>query len=86
MRGVVVGALIASWYLFSTLISVYNKWMFDPKKHNFPYPIFVTSLHMSVQFSIACLTILLLDRTGKVILIPRTPQGRSRRPTARDWT
>lgn len=84
-RGVVVVALILSWYFFSMLISVYNKWMFDPKKRNLPFPIFVTSIHMVVQFSIASSLLAIFDRTNKIKLIPRKPDGRRRRPSSRDW-
>ncbi|KAL8900652.1 MAG: hypothetical protein Q9192_000951 [Flavoplaca navasiana] len=47
--------LIASWYLFSVSISVYNKWMFGEKKKqlNFHFPLFTTCMHMAVQFLLA---------------------------------
>ncbi|KAL8659565.1 MAG: hypothetical protein Q9226_000346 [Calogaya cf. arnoldii] len=47
--------LIASWYLFSVSISVYNKWMFGEKKGqlNFQFPLFTTCMHMAVQFLLA---------------------------------
>ncbi|OJA10538.1 hypothetical protein AZE42_01714 [Rhizopogon vesiculosus] len=44
---------IASWYIFATILSLYNKWMFSPDLFGFPYPFFVTSLHMGVQFVLA---------------------------------
>ncbi|PCH43555.1 TPT-domain-containing protein [Wolfiporia cocos MD-104 SS10] len=44
---------ISSWFLFATLLSVYNKWMFSPDRFGFPSPLFVTTLHMSVQFVLA---------------------------------
>ncbi|KAF7982004.1 hypothetical protein HWV62_30851 [Athelia sp. TMB] len=43
-------AFIASWFIFATVLSVYNKWMFSPDHFAFPYPLFVTTLHMFVQF------------------------------------
>ncbi|BGP26354.1 nucleotide-sugar transporter [Rhodotorula toruloides] len=46
---------ILAWYCFSTLISVYNKWMFSADHYNFPYPLFVTSIHMLVQWCLAAL-------------------------------
>ncbi|KAI0769625.1 TPT-domain-containing protein [Trametes elegans] len=46
---------IASWFLFATLISVYNKWMFSPEHYGFPSPLFVTTIHMWVQFALAAL-------------------------------
>ncbi|EON65512.1 hypothetical protein W97_04750 [Coniosporium apollinis CBS 100218] len=58
--------LIGLWYLFSISISIYNKWMFTPKdatdeksKSIFPFPLFTTSLHMIVQFSLAALVLYL---------------------------
>lgn len=44
---------IASWFLFATLLSVYNKWMFSPQYFGFPAPLFVTTMHMFVQFALA---------------------------------
>ncbi|KAF8324438.1 triose phosphate transporter [Cantharellus anzutake] len=44
---------ILSWYVFATLLSLYNKWMFGPKYFGFPNPLFVTSVHMFVQFSLS---------------------------------
>ena len=35
----------------------YNKWMFDEQKLNFPFPLFITSMHMLVQFSLSCLVL-----------------------------
>ncbi|KAF9022162.1 hypothetical protein BDZ89DRAFT_212652 [Hymenopellis radicata] len=46
---------IASWFLFATTLSVYNKWMFSDDHLNFPYPLFVTTLHMFVQFILAAI-------------------------------
>lgn len=37
-------------YLFATLLSLYNKWMFSPQYYAFSFPLFVTSVHMVVQF------------------------------------
>ncbi|KIP08495.1 hypothetical protein PHLGIDRAFT_104289 [Phlebiopsis gigantea 11061_1 CR5-6] len=48
-------ALIASWYFFATILSVYNKWMFSKEYFGFPFPLFVTMLHMYVQFLLAAL-------------------------------
>ncbi|KAH8917411.1 TPT-domain-containing protein [Atractiella rhizophila] len=50
-------AFIGGWYLFSTLISVYNKWMFSADHYNFGYPLFVTSLHMLIQFILCSITL-----------------------------
>lgn len=35
----------------------YNKWMFDPKKLNFRFPLFTTATHMLVQFSLASIVL-----------------------------
>ncbi|KAJ5179840.1 hypothetical protein N7492_003050 [Penicillium capsulatum] len=47
--------LILAWYFFSLSISIYNKWMFSESDTVFPFPLFTTSLHMLVQFSLATL-------------------------------
>ncbi|RKP07972.1 triose-phosphate transporter family-domain-containing protein, partial [Thamnocephalis sphaerospora] len=49
----------ASRYLLSTILSLYNKWMFDPKKYGFHYPLFTTSVHQIIQLvlSLVCLAI-----------------------------
>ncbi|KIY71104.1 TPT-domain-containing protein [Cylindrobasidium torrendii FP15055 ss-10] len=44
---------IAAWWTFATSLSLYNKWMFSPDRLNFPFPLFVTCLHMVVQFGLA---------------------------------
>ncbi|PLW22613.1 hypothetical protein PCASD_04013 [Puccinia coronata f. sp. avenae] len=67
-------SFIASWYLFATLISLFNKWMFSPDHYNFRYPLFVSACHMYIQFALAALTLALF------------PSIRSRtRPTAHDY-
>ncbi|TFK53861.1 TPT-domain-containing protein [Heliocybe sulcata] len=53
-RNAVVNVIfIGSWFLFATLLSVYNKWMFSPDHFGFPYPMFVTTFHMFIQFGLA---------------------------------
>ncbi|KAL4985230.1 triose-phosphate transporter family-domain-containing protein [Aspergillus falconensis] len=50
--------LILLWYFFSLAISIYNKWMFsrdENDKEVFPFPLFTTSLHMLVQFTLSSL-------------------------------
>ncbi|KAI5789124.1 triose-phosphate transporter family-domain-containing protein [Geopyxis carbonaria] len=49
--------LIGLWYLFSLLISVYNKWMFSKEHLDFHFPLFVTCLHMIVQFILSSLVL-----------------------------
>ncbi|KAM0753224.1 TPT-domain-containing protein [Meredithblackwellia eburnea MCA 4105] len=53
---------ICAWYTFSTLISIYNKWMFSKDHYNFKYPLFVTSCHMLVQFTLSSLTLTIFPR------------------------
>ena len=50
-------SLILLWYTFSLLLSLYNKWMFAPDHWNFPFPLFVTGLHMLVQFFLSGLVL-----------------------------
>ncbi|PTU20635.1 hypothetical protein P175DRAFT_0437649 [Aspergillus ochraceoroseus IBT 24754] len=54
-RLLVNAGLILLWYFFSLSISIYNKWMFSDDDVVFPYPLFTTSLHMLVQFTLASL-------------------------------
>lgn len=54
-NALITAGCIASWFFFATLLSVYNKWMFDPNRFGFPYPFFVTCLHMWIQFLLAAL-------------------------------
>ncbi|KAF9476365.1 TPT-domain-containing protein [Pholiota conissans] len=56
---------IASWFLFATLLSLYNKWMFSPDHLAFPAPIFVTTMHMFVQFILAAALRAIWPRTFK---------------------
>ncbi|KWU42982.1 TPT-domain-containing protein, partial [Rhodotorula sp. JG-1b] len=53
---------ILAWYCFSMLISLYNKWMFSEEYYNFPYPLFVTSIHMLVQWTMAAITLGFMPR------------------------
>ncbi|SPO30120.1 related to YMD8 - putative nucleotide sugar transporter [Ustilago trichophora] len=72
--------LILSWYCFSTLISVYNKWMFSTDKKNFSYPLFVTSFHMLMQFLLSSTVMKIFPN-----LVPRRPNGVTSRPSGIDW-
>ncbi|GAC97721.1 permease of the drug/metabolite transporter [Pseudozyma hubeiensis SY62] len=72
--------LILSWYTFSTLISVYNKWMFSTDKKNFSFPLFVTSFHMLMQFVLSSSAMKLFPQ-----LVPRKPNGTASRPSGTDW-
>ena len=54
--------LITLWYSFSISISVYNKWMFSSENLDFHFPLFTTSLHMLVQFSLAASTLFFIPR------------------------
>lgn len=42
-------------FFFATLLSVYNKWMFSDTHFGFPAPLFVTTIHMVVQFGLAAM-------------------------------
>ncbi|KAI8365112.1 triose-phosphate transporter family-domain-containing protein [Blakeslea trispora] len=53
---------IFSWYIFATILSVYNKWMFSEDHYNFQYPLFVTSVHMIVQFFFSGTSLLLVPK------------------------
>lgn len=58
IKNVIINIMfILSWYLFATLISLYNKWMFSPDHYNFQYPLFVSSCHMLIQFILASLSL-----------------------------
>ncbi|KAI6121328.1 TPT-domain-containing protein [Pisolithus sp. B1] len=41
---------IVLWFTFATVLSVYNKWMFSLDHFGFPYPLFVTTVHVAIQF------------------------------------
>ncbi|KAH9827574.1 nucleotide-sugar transporter like protein [Teratosphaeria destructans] len=70
LRDVAINAaLIGLWYSFSIAISVYNKWMFSKsgvggreKGLDFHFPLFTTSLHMIVQFSLAAAVLYIFPR------------------------
>ncbi|KAF9528514.1 triose-phosphate transporter family-domain-containing protein [Crepidotus variabilis] len=54
LRNAIVNAMfIASWFFFAMLLSVYNKWMFSANHYGFPAPLFVTTMHMWIQFILA---------------------------------
>ncbi|CAG8222806.1 unnamed protein product [Penicillium salamii] len=69
-RLLINGALILMWYLFSLSISIYNKWMFSESDVVFPFPLFTTSLHMLVQFTLATIILWIFPS-----LRPRQPAG-----------
>jgi solute carrier family 35 protein C2 len=58
------------WYFFSLSISIYNKWMFSENDIVFPFPLFTTSLHMAVQFTLASLLLWIFPS-----LRPQHPPG-----------
>ncbi|KAL5328647.1 hypothetical protein ACEPPN_002149 [Leptodophora sp. 'Broadleaf-Isolate-01'] len=61
-KSLINGMLIAMWYVFSLSISIYNKWMFDPKHLDFHFPLFTTCFHMIVQFTLSSLVLLFLPQ------------------------
>lgn len=44
---------ILSWYLTSTLLYLYNKWLFSKDHDNFKFPLFTTMIHMLLQYLFA---------------------------------
>jgi hypothetical protein len=53
----IIFGFILLWYTFSLLLSLYNKWMFAPGHLDFPFPLFVSGLHMAVQFILSGLVL-----------------------------
>ncbi|GMF07375.1 unnamed protein product [Ambrosiozyma monospora] len=49
---------ISSWFLFSLLISLYNKWMFSDPNLDFRFPVLITACHQLILFALSCLTLL----------------------------
>lgn len=78
--GLVNILLILAWYTFSTLISVYNKWMFAEDHNNFSFPLFVTSFHMLMQFALASSAMRILPK-----VVPRRANGTISQPSGVDW-
>lgn len=76
-------ALIASWFFFSTLMNLYNSWLFSKKRTNFSYPLFTTSIHMVVQFALSSLFMFFCRRNRKVV--PRRRNGKRARPNMQDY-
>ncbi|TFK74541.1 TPT-domain-containing protein [Pluteus cervinus] len=56
---------ISCWFTFATILSLYNKWMFAPEHLGFPFPLFVTTIHMFIQFLLAALLRLIWPRKFK---------------------
>ncbi|KAG6861679.1 hypothetical protein C0995_013248 [Termitomyces sp. Mi166 len=52
-NAIINSLFIVAWFLFATVLSVYNKWMFSSDHLGFPYPLFVTTIHMFIQFILA---------------------------------
>ncbi|KAJ1799471.1 hypothetical protein LPJ59_001804 [Coemansia sp. RSA 2399] len=70
------------WYAFSGVLSVYNKWLFGSSERDFPFPLFVTSIHMLVQYLLAALCLRLFPAlrppqqpTWGVYLVRAVPCG-----------
>lgn len=62
-----------SRFLFATILSVYNKWMFAEKYMHFPAPLFVTTLHMFVQFALAAIVRAIWPRRFRPDRTPSLP-------------
>ncbi|KZV71146.1 TPT-domain-containing protein [Peniophora sp. CONT] len=54
-NAVINGSAILAWFVFALILQMYNKWMFSPDRFGFPFPLFVTMLHMFVQWLFAAL-------------------------------
>ncbi|KAJ2039150.1 hypothetical protein GGI01_001422 [Coemansia sp. RSA 376] len=52
-HALVVVTYVLLWYTFSGVLSVYNKWLFGASERDFPFPLFVGSIHMVVQYTLA---------------------------------
>lgn len=76
-------ALIASWFFFSTLMNLYNSWLFSRKRTNFSYPLFTTSIHMVVQFALSSLLMFFCRKNRKIV--PRRRNGKRARPSMQDY-
>ncbi|KAF8629221.1 hypothetical protein AX17_005804 [Amanita inopinata Kibby_2008] len=83
-RNAFINALfIGSWYFFATILSVYNKWMFSPDRFGFPSPLFVTTIHMFVQFALAAAIRYLWPKRFRPKNSPtRSEYGKKAAPTA----
>ncbi|KAL0579760.1 hypothetical protein V5O48_002254 [Marasmius crinis-equi] len=83
-RNAVVNMLfIGSWFLFAIVLSVYNKWMFSEQYMNFRYPLFVTTLHMIVQFGLAALVIRIWPKSFQPTTKPTLEEyGKKALPTS----
>ncbi|KAJ3096971.1 Triose-phosphate Transporter [Phlyctochytrium planicorne] len=53
-------SFILLWYVTSLGLSMYNKWLFGERHHNFKFPLFTSAVHMCLQafFSWAAMTFL----------------------------
>ncbi|EPY52603.1 membrane transporter [Schizosaccharomyces cryophilus OY26] len=70
---IAVGLLVISWYASSLLLSMMNKWVFSKDKLDFQFPLFLSSIHMLIQFAFSKLTLLAL------------PQYRPKTQTSISW-
>jgi len=52
LRRIVI-SLILIWFILSLMLSLYNKWMFAPGEFDFPFPLFITAMHMVTQFCLS---------------------------------
>ncbi|GMM38196.1 Ymd8 protein [Saccharomycopsis crataegensis] len=58
----VILVCIVGWYVFSLAISLYNKWMFDKSRLNFPFPIICTSIHQLILFFLSLLLMAIVPK------------------------
>ncbi|GME85148.1 unnamed protein product [Ambrosiozyma monospora] len=77
--GIVILAIL-SWFTFSLLISMYNKWMFSDPTLDFKFPVLITSCHQMVLFFLSVLTIVVSPRFRLNYVDPNKPNA-SREPS-----
>ncbi|ORX68712.1 TPT-domain-containing protein, partial [Linderina pennispora] len=57
-KNVLLSALfIVMWYSFSGMLSVYNRWLFGNSERDFSFPLFVSAIHMLVQYLLSLLAL-----------------------------
>ncbi|ODV85987.1 hypothetical protein CANARDRAFT_148778 [[Candida] arabinofermentans NRRL YB-2248] len=55
----IVFTAILSWFTFSLLISLYNKWMFSDETLDFKFPVLITACHQLILFILSCVTLII---------------------------
>ncbi|KAJ1929344.1 hypothetical protein IWQ60_001265 [Tieghemiomyces parasiticus] len=55
-------ACIGGWYLFSSLLSIFNKNLFGRDQYHFDFPLLVTTLHAAIQWLVSSVLVHLAGR------------------------